>query len=342
MMEDGDNMACPKCSHKPTERGVYADSATEKAWQAHKGNKQKKELTAEAYLERLIAQVAHLIGQDYSKECWRGLMGIEDLEAIVDNPTANMEESTGWVGCNMGKGKAVKATPRNSTNYPGTTAGHVSLATQLKQTKPKLPNVQSALPQTSTSTPNSISGLKHHLVDDIAGGASKKCHAEGGSTLQSNLNPSTSTPSKQSTPAAQATKPKYPPLGKTNQISFGGRVQPPSATIIGNYHAPSAPHSRPTASSPSQPQADAYAVGMHTIKKPMLSSSGGSKPNASATPLSPLTCALPVPTKATFAPSPLHIANNPLPPPSLGENVPGKLALGSTKLAGRPVARPPG
>ncbi|KAF8594295.1 hypothetical protein BDV93DRAFT_565583 [Ceratobasidium sp. AG-I] len=350
---DDDNMARPKRSRKPTERGVYVDSATEKTRRTREGNKQKKELAAEAnsqtysadhgvnlmfdlaeptpssnresdgaHLKRLIAQVAHLTGRDYSEECWRGLMGIEDLEAIVDDPTANMEDSTSRLGRNTGKGKAVEATPRNSTNYSG--IGPKSYHYLLESLTQSL-TVDYRRPGLSVCAIESdkveVAKRPNRPAADLNLDPElhlwpKKRRAEGGSTSQSNRNPSTSTLPKQPTPAAQAAKGKYPPLGKTDRISFGGRVQAPSATIIGNYHAPSAPHSRPSASSPSQPQTDARAVGTHTIKKPALSSSGGSRPSASAVPLSTSTRVPTVPTKTTFAPSPLRIANTTLAPPS--------------------------
>lgn len=49
----------------------------------------------------------------------------------------------------------------------------------------------------------------------------------------------------QPTSASQAAKGKYPLLKKTDWISFGGRAQGTSDTIIGNYCSPAASHSPP-------------------------------------------------------------------------------------------------
>ncbi|KAF8607471.1 hypothetical protein BDV93DRAFT_505624 [Ceratobasidium sp. AG-I] len=374
-MEGDDNGTRPKRARKPTERGAYAESATEKIRRTREGNQQRKELAAEAnsqtysanhgvdlmfdladstsssnkesdraHLNHLIAQVAHLTGRDYSEECRQGSMGIEDLEVILDDPTAAMEESTSQLRRNTGKGKADDALPHNLTNYSGITASRDSLPAQSKQSKPKLPSAQGALLQASTPTSNSTSGLKRRLDSDNADGASKKRRADGGSTSQSNPNPPMSTPLRQSTPAAQAAKGKYPPLKKTDWILFGGRVQNPSNTIIGNYHAPSASHSRPTASGPLQQQSNTHAVGMRMIENPMLPGSGGSKPSASAAPRPTQTRAPPPPTKTTFALSPLRLANRLLSPPphlSASNAAPASRPSASCPSASRPSASRP-
>lgn len=58
-----------------------------------------------------------MIGVDYSEECRQGSMGIAELEEILDDPAAAMEENAIRLRQKVGKGKAVEIAPQNRTNY---------------------------------------------------------------------------------------------------------------------------------------------------------------------------------------------------------------------------------
>lgn len=74
-------------------------------------------------LKNLITLVAHLVGDDFSEDCRNGTKGIEELEEIVADPEAYMEERRNQAAEGKGKGKgkerATNASPQALSHYGG-------------------------------------------------------------------------------------------------------------------------------------------------------------------------------------------------------------------------------
>lgn len=156
-------------------------------------------------------------------------------------------------------------------------------------------------PSAQPPPPVAASGLKRRQEDNGANGSSKKSRTESAATQQLNAKPVGTLPSKPLTPA-QAAKGKFPPLKRTERISFGARVSSPQTTnpMIGNSSAPPDSHSRATSSVKHQRPAAAHADGAGSIQTPALRSTKG--PPAFAQPKK-LMSRLKLTPQSSFAPS---------------------------------------